>query len=92
MKRVLIYIILLFIVGLYGCGANESSKEGKDSVTLIANSVWPEDNFMSQGLIDFSQKVYDSTDGNLEIDVKTGGALGYEGSELLSAVRIILFR
>lgn len=87
MKRVLIYIILLFIVGLSGCGANESSKEGKDSVTLIANSVWPEDNFMSQGLIDFSQKVYDSTDGNLEIDVKTGGALGYEGAELLSAVR-----
>lgn len=86
-KNLTFVIILLFVIGLFGCGTSESSKKNTESVTLIANSVWPEDNFMSQGLIDFSQKIYDSTDGNLEIDVKAGGALGYEGAELLTAVR-----
>ena len=70
---------------------NENTKKGNEPspkvVTWIANSVWAEDNFISQGMKDFSAKVKEATNGQVIIDVKTGGALGYLGPELLKAVR-----
>ncbi len=52
-----------------------------------ANSVWPPKNHQSIGLNDFAEKVKKATNGELEIVVHTGGALGYKGPELLKTVR-----
>ncbi|MHB8829031.1 MAG: TRAP transporter substrate-binding protein [Syntrophales bacterium] len=52
-----------------------------------ANSVWPPKNLHSVGLSDFAEKVKAATNGDLEIVVSTGGALGYKGPDLLKAVR-----
>ncbi len=52
-----------------------------------ANSVWPPKNHHSVGLNDFAEKVKKATNGELEIVVHTGGALGYKGPELLKTVR-----
>lgn len=89
---ILILFLLIFSVPLYGCGKKEaanpnSGSEKSHAVKLIANSVWPEDNFMSQGLIDFSKEVKEATNGKVEIEVKAGGSLGFEGAELLKAVK-----
>lgn len=52
-----------------------------------ANSVWPPNNHHTIGLEEFAEMVAEKTDGNLEIVVHSGGALGYKGPELLKAVR-----
>lgn len=52
-----------------------------------ANSVWPPKNLHSVGLTDFAEKVKAATNGELEMVVSTGGALGYKGPDLLKAVR-----
>jgi TRAP-type C4-dicarboxylate transport system substrate-binding protein len=52
-----------------------------------ANSVWPPKNLHSVGLTDFAEKVKKATNGDLEIIVSTGGALGYKGPDILKAVR-----
>jgi TRAP-type C4-dicarboxylate transport system substrate-binding protein len=52
-----------------------------------ANSVWPPKNLHSVGLNDFAEKVKKATNGELEMVVHTGGALGYKGPDLLKAVR-----
>lgn len=91
MRRFTIVILslVIFSFGLYGCGSKGASSQNEESTTvkLMANSVWPEDNFMSQGLIDFSNEVKEATNGKVEIEVKAGGSLGYEGAELLNAVK-----
>ena len=51
------------------------------------NSVWPPNNHLSVGLEEFSKKVSESTGGQLDLMVQTGGALGFKGPELLKAVR-----
>ncbi|MFD2132471.1 TRAP transporter substrate-binding protein [Pseudogracilibacillus auburnensis] len=103
MKRsVLTLLTLLFImtIALVGCGnkeeesnANEGTNdsntndESVDSVEWIANEVYPEDNHNSKALYDFAEKLDEATDGKVQLDVMVGGALGYEGPELLTAVR-----
>jgi TRAP-type transport system periplasmic protein len=52
-----------------------------------ANSVWPPKNLHSVGLTDFAEKVKKATNGDLEMVVHTGGALGFKGPDLLKAVR-----
>ncbi|MEM5786336.1 MAG: hypothetical protein AAGU11_03390, partial [Syntrophobacteraceae bacterium] len=55
--------------------------------TWIANSVWPPNNHQSIALEEFAAKVKELTKGELEINVNSGGALGYKGPELLKTVR-----
>lgn len=55
--------------------------------TWNANSVWPPKNNHSVGLQQFADKVKTYTNGELELSVHTGGALGYKGPELLKVVR-----
>jgi len=55
--------------------------------TWNANSVWPPNNHHTIGLEEFAAKVKAATNGELEIVVNAGGALGYKGPELLKAVR-----
>ena len=52
-----------------------------------ANSVWPPKNLHSVGLTDFAEKVKQATNGDLDMVVHTGGALGFKGPDLLKAVR-----
>ncbi|MFV0438291.1 MAG: TRAP transporter substrate-binding protein [Desulfopila sp.] len=52
-----------------------------------ANSVWPPNNHQTLALEEFAAKVREGTDGELEIMVSSGGALGYKGPELLKVVR-----
>jgi TRAP-type C4-dicarboxylate transport system substrate-binding protein len=65
----------------------EAPKTSSNPVKLLTYSKWPDDNFISQGLREFSQKVKEATGGKVELDVNTGGALGYKGPELLKTVR-----
>ncbi len=65
---------------------SDNSKDSKP-VVWVANSVWPPNNHQSQGLEEFATKVYEATDGKVELQVKTGEALGYKGPELLKVVR-----
>ncbi len=55
--------------------------------TWNANSVWPPKNNHSIGLEEFAAKVKKATNGELELVVHSGGALGYKGPELLKVVR-----
>jgi TRAP-type C4-dicarboxylate transport system substrate-binding protein len=55
--------------------------------TWNANSVWPPKNNHSVGLTEFAEKVKTATNGELELVVSSGGALGYKGPELLKVVR-----
>jgi TRAP-type C4-dicarboxylate transport system substrate-binding protein len=55
--------------------------------TWNANSVWPPKNQHSIGLEEFAKKVSAATNGELELVVHAGGALGYKGPELLKVVR-----
>lgn len=57
------------------------------TVKWDANSVWPPNNHHTIGLEEFAKMVAERTEGNLEIVVHSGGALGYKGPELLKAVR-----
>src|SRR5690625_1557684 len=101
MKKFNYLLGILFTVFLIaGCSGGDSettSDSGADSqngteskvetIELIAYSKWPDENHHSEGLKIFAEKIEKATDGRLIIDVKTGGALGYEGPEILKAVR-----
>lgn len=98
MRKLLLSFIALFTLSIVvaGCGGGQedagTTDEGttdssEETVTILANSVWPEDNHISQGMLEFSEKVKEASDGRLVIEVNTGGALGYDGPELLKAVR-----
>ena len=47
---------------------------------------WPESNFHTQGVLRFAELVSEKTDGALTIVVNSGGALGFEGQEILRVV------
>jgi len=64
----------------------EEADEG-ESVEWVANAVYPEGNHTADALIELADKVEEATDGKVHLDVMAGGALGYEGPELLTAVR-----
>ncbi len=55
--------------------------------TWNANSVWPPGNHQTQALEEFAAMVKETTGGELNIIVSSGGALGFKGPELLGVVR-----
>lgn len=97
----LLAVLFITSLALVGCGnaEEEKSDSGQDdndtseetssgeSVTWSANAVYPEDNHTTKALLELADMLEDETDGAVHIDVMAGGALGYEGPELLSAVR-----
>lgn len=48
---------------------------------------WPPGNFHTKGVVMFANLVSQKTNGDLEIVVHPGGALGFKGQEVLGAVR-----
>ncbi|GAK53255.1 C4-dicarboxylate transporter, substrate-binding protein [Candidatus Moduliflexus flocculans] len=77
------------LIGFLAAGMLLSSMVGTGAAKTKwnANSVWPPQNHQSVALQEFADKVKERTNGELEIVVQTGGALGYKGPELLKAVR-----
>ncbi len=49
--------------------------------------VWPEGNFHTHNAMAFAEQVSDATDGDVQITVHSGGALGIKGPEGMAAVR-----
>jgi len=49
--------------------------------------VWPEGNFHTQNAMTFAEQVSDVTEGEVQITVHSGGALGIKGPEGMAAVR-----
>ena len=47
---------------------------------------WPESNFHTEGVLRFAELVGERTNGGLNIVVQSGGALGFEGQEMLRVV------
>ncbi len=75
----------VLVVGVFMVGFSVAPVLAK--TVWNANSVWPPKNHHSVGLNDFAAKLKAATNGDLELVVQTGGALGYKGPELLKAVR-----
>src|SRR5882757_9067793 len=50
-------------------------------------TVWPDGNFHTINCLRFAEEVKKATDGAIDIDVKSGGQLGFKGPECLRAVR-----
>src|SRR5699024_2012389 len=78
-KGLLIAVAALFSVGV---GVDASAQ----SVRWDMASVLPSTNFQLQNAQHFAKEVNKVTDGEVVINVHPGGALGYRGPELLSAV------
>lgn len=80
-------LIVLSLV-LAGCGgAKQEPAKAAGPVKLMANSVWPPNNHITQGLEEYAKRAKEVTKGKVEITVSAGGALGYKGPELLKVVR-----
>ncbi|SFR13214.1 TRAP transporter substrate-binding protein [Desulfoscipio geothermicus] len=79
--------ILSLLAGCGGGGAPADDAKSAEPVNWTANSVWPPENHQSAGLQEFANKVKEATNGQVEITVQTGGALGFKGPELLKVVR-----
>jgi len=81
MKKIIsVLLVISLMVGIFAIS-------GLAATRWVANSVWPPNNHQSIGLIEFAEKINEKTNGELDIVVETGGALGYKGPELLKAVR-----
>jgi len=94
-SSVVALVVCLFMLSMVvaGCGGNEQSGQSGEQaqtpepVEWIANSVWPADNLQCVALQEFADRAKEETNGKVQITVKSGGALGYKGPELLKAVR-----
>lgn len=74
--------IALALVVSSACAA---SAMAETRLTLV--SVWPEANFHVKNLRTFAEEVKKVTQGEVVIDVHSGGDLGMKGPELLASVR-----
>lgn len=86
-KSIILSTLLVVSMILSACGGQDEGSKGGESVTWIANSGYPEGNHLGQAVIQYGDKVSEVTDGQIEIELRADGALGYEGSELLKVVR-----
>ncbi len=86
---ILVCSALMLALIVAGCGGSKAADSKKEAapVKWVANSVWPPNNHISTGLVEFAAKVKETTKGKVELSVQTGGALGYKGPELLKVVR-----
>jgi TRAP-type transport system periplasmic protein len=78
MRRVALGIVLAALTAL------ASSQQAARWDMHIA---WPEGNYHTQGALRFAETVEERSNGQLEITVHPGGALGFRGPEVLRLVR-----
>ncbi|GHS90322.1 hypothetical protein AGMMS49957_16060 [Synergistales bacterium] len=77
--RTVVVLVILFSVGLFAAPLDAKT-------TLLALTVWNEENYQTRGLLLMAKRVSELTNGELELRVEFGGTLGYKGAELLKAV------
>ncbi|MFO8031533.1 MAG: TRAP transporter substrate-binding protein [Desulfohalobiaceae bacterium] len=58
-----------------------------ESMKMDLNAIYPSSNFHTQGAEEFGELVEEYTDGDIQVTVHSGGSLGFEGEELLKAVK-----
>lgn len=94
MRKLSIFVSLLLLMSmvLAACGGGSAEKSttdkaSTDSVTWIVSSVYPESNHIGQGIVTFSQKVKEATDGKVNIELRPDATLGYSSSDHLKVVR-----
>ncbi|MEM6464334.1 MAG: TRAP transporter substrate-binding protein [Pseudomonadota bacterium] len=63
------------------------AQPGQADVRWDLTTAWPDSNFHTVNAKLFADEVSKATDGEVVIEVKAGGQLGFKGPELLSAVR-----
>jgi TRAP-type C4-dicarboxylate transport system substrate-binding protein len=61
--------------------------QAQAALKLPLATVWPDGNFHTINAKRFADEVKTGTSGTIEIDVKSGGQLGFKGPEQLRAVR-----
>ena len=61
--------------------------QAQAAVKLPLATVWPDGNFHTVNAKRYADEVKAATSGAVEIDVKSGGQLGFKGPEQLRAVR-----
>lgn len=83
MKKTLIVAFALALAILF-TGA-PSAIAGKVNWPLAI--LWPSSNFSTQGTVEFAKLVKQRTNGEVEIVVHPGGALGFKGPEMLKVIR-----
>jgi len=82
MKKLLIVLLIsTFMFSIFFVSVSLAKK------TWNANSQWNPENYHSRALKEFSDKVNEKANGELEIIVQYNGALGFSGPELLKAVK-----
>lgn len=64
-----------------------SAQSASAQVTWDLSTAWPDGNFHTQNAKDFAAAVKEATGGAVNIEVKSGGQLGFKGPEHLRAVR-----
>lgn len=74
----------VFIVSLIAAFSLASVASAK--TTLLALTVWNEENYQTRGLKKMAERVAELTGGELNLRVEFGGSLGYKGAELMGAV------
>lgn len=92
-SRYLLLSMLMLVLMLAACGGESGEQEedtngdAPETVTLMANSAFPDTNYITEYMNEYSEKVSEYSNGKVEIDVQANGALGFSGDELLRAVR-----
>ncbi|SDJ13719.1 TRAP transporter substrate-binding protein [Natribacillus halophilus] len=79
-------MLVIVSLGLIGCGDDDVEGDS-ETVELLTNTEYPEDSNQTEILQNFSEEVEEATDGEVVIDVASGGSLGYDGEDALRAVR-----
>lgn len=72
-----------FIVGLLMV----STALAQDTVRWDMHVAWPEANYHTQGTVTFAERLRERSEGQINIIVHSGGALGYSGPEILRVVQ-----
>lgn len=96
MKRFVLLTMLTVVISLLflGCSNNNSESvsdevesDSSSSIEILANCTMPDEDFICLGMKEYSEKVKEETEGKVQINVRTGGALGLNGPENLKAIR-----
>lgn len=78
-KQISAVLLTLLLVALFASAAAAKT-------TLMALTVWNEENYQTRGLMQMAKRVSELTNGELQLRVEYGGSLGYKGAELLNAI------
>jgi TRAP-type C4-dicarboxylate transport system substrate-binding protein len=83
MKKRTVSLISAVTIALFALAPMASAA----SVNWPLAILWPAGNFSTQGTMEFAELVKERTNGEVDIVVHPGGALGFKGPEMLKVIR-----